>query len=689
MALFISLLIMLFAFCIICASRHCEIGEMPKSAQKIGEIGKPSRTFLRRFGFNVSLEVPEFDSLKTIPLPYLYSVAGFGAPFIVVFVIMVLIFLIHQLFCWCCCCVPKRSKKPTCLQVVFHLIAIAACAASACMFFFAASSFTYAINDVKHLPSSTKTEFTGVFDTVDNVLDNTFLLVHNVMDNTASNLTAFVNWIITENDKCQAYCGQIDEDMKAYKAVFDDNKGQFKPNWEKVTVAIQAKCDDNEQRKQKLGAWAVMYQSIDKGVQAVGEVTKQLTKATESIKKNAQNIKDTIDGSLKDVNAKISEYENGGLRDTIKGFRAQIDSLIAVTEPAEDGIEKYGKYINTSVYVGTAFLVLMTVIFGLFFFCNNCCSRCLACSFPLFGLLLTILIILPGVVFAASFYLFYDICPVMESKAGGLLKDYIAPKAVEEVLLCPVAKPLLDSINLGFNYREVIDDLSKQASSALKSFDIPPEMKENLKDFAKDFTVKDKMNSNVLVYENQATIPGTREYLKSSSCQKVPQPGVEDEVFDKMRQTIDSEDGKLNSARQKMENIIQFGGSIVGESEKRRDKVVGLVDSFIADATAVVEGGVNSITCETSRCVYAPVKNALCVNFLNGISFWIFSSTLMMIGVFIMECNYCCRRRNMKKVHMEDETRSTSSFSETSSSSSSSSSLDDFRRKHRKHNRHH
>ena len=397
---------MLFILSMLVACDECEIADMPKSAKKLGEIGNSSRLLLTRFGKNVSFVVPEFDSFNEIPLPYLYSVIGFGAPFVVMFILMVLIFLFHQLFCWCCCCLPTRSKKPGCLAIVFHLIAMAACVAAACMFFFASSSFTRALKNVKHLPSATKKEFTGVFDTVDGVLDKTFALVHGVMNNTASNLTSFVDWIVTENTKCQGYCTEIDKVMDAYKTSLSKDDGNFQKPYKKIATALAA-CKPSDQQQK---AWGAMYASVDIGVKAVHNVTEQLTKATKSINKNAENIRGTINGSLKDVNKKISEYENGGLRDTIKDFRTQINSLIDKTKPAEEGIEKYDKWINLSAYIGTCFLVVVTVILGLFFFCNNCCSRCVACCFPLFGLFLTLLIILPGVAFAAVFYIFYDVC---------------------------------------------------------------------------------------------------------------------------------------------------------------------------------------------------------------------------------------------------------------------------------------
>lgn len=679
---------MLFALAFFVISKDCPIGEIPKSAEQVAKMGQPSRMVLKTFGFNVSTEVPEFDSLSTIPLPYLYSVVGFGIPLLIVFVFLFIWFLLHQLCCWCCCCVATRSKKPGCFAIIVHLIAVCACAAATCMFFFAASAFSRAVIGVKDLPSSTKTEFDGVFDTVDNVIDDMFTLVHGVMDATTSNLTSFVDWILTENTKCQKYCGEIDQDMKDYKDALTTVGSDFDTPYKAVATALTASCNGDQAQSYR-ESWAAMSVSIDAGVKAVGEVTKQLTDATDSIQKNAKNIKETIDGSLKDVNAKISEYENGGLRDTITGFRQQIDSLVDTTKPVEQAIGQYGNYINWAVYIGTCFLGLVTVVYAIFFFCNNCCSRCLACSFPACGLLLTVLIILPGAVFAAMFYLFYDVCPVLESKAGKLLKDYMPPESVEEVLLCPVAKPLLDSINLGFDYREVIETLSKEAKSALDAFEIPKEMKEDLENFAQGFTVQDQMNSQTLVYKNAETLPKTKEYLKSDECNK-PGSEIPDSSFTQMRNAIDKEDVKLNSAREKMENIIKFGGSIVGESETRRVQVVGLVDGFIGDATKIVETGIDSITCETSRCVYAPVKNAICVNFLNGVSFWIFSSVLMIAGVLIMDINYCCRRRNMKGTRTGGTSESyTETSTSDSYSESSSSSLDDFHpRRGKRYHRH-
>ena len=432
---------MFFFLSVLALCEDCEIGEVPKAAETVSKMGDPSRSLLSKFGFTVNKTVPEFESISGIPTEYLYSVVGFGIPFIIVLILLVLNFIVHQLCCWCCCCRPQRAKKPGCCAIVVHLVAICVCLGSAFMFFFAASSFTKALANVEDVPKETKKEFGGVFDTVDGVLNDTFKLVHGVVSSTEKDLTSFVNWIIDNNKESQANCDKIQTDMTAYKKTFTGTGTPYKTSYDKIATALTG-CKPASEQKEKAAAWAAMSASVDKGVDAINKVTQQLKSATDSIGQTAQNIKKTIDGSLKQVNAQISQYENGALRDTVNGFRTQINNLVDLTKPAETTIKQYGKYINLAVYVGTAFLVFVTLVFGFFFFCNNCCSRCLACCFPMCGLLLTVLIILPGSAFAAVFFAFYDVCPVLEDRAGVFLKDYMNASSFRDALLCPTPIPL-------------------------------------------------------------------------------------------------------------------------------------------------------------------------------------------------------------------------------------------------------
>ena len=234
---------MFFLLSVLALCDDCEIGEVPKAAETVSKMGDPSRSLLAKFGFTVNKTVPEFESISGIPTEYLYSVVGFGIPFIIVLVLLVVNFVVHQLCCWCCCCRPQRAKKPGCCAIVVHLVAICVCLGSAFMFFFAASSFTKALANVEGVPKQTKEEFGGVFDTVDGVLNDTFKLVHGVVSSTEKDLTSFVQWIIDNNAESQANCKKIDVEMTEYRNTFME-PGDYKTSYDKIEAGLGG-CSDN------------------------------------------------------------------------------------------------------------------------------------------------------------------------------------------------------------------------------------------------------------------------------------------------------------------------------------------------------------------------------------------------------------------------------------------------------------
>jgi hypothetical protein len=106
--------------------------------------------------------------------------------------------------------------------------------------------------------------------------------------------------------------------------------------------------------------------------------------------------------------------------------------------------------------------------------------------------------------------------------------------------------------------------------------------------------------------------------------------------------------------------------------EALSEEVSSLVDRFGEESKVILKQGLDNVTCESTKCVFAPVKNSLCAHLLGGMALWIISTVPMIIGLFVMEISICYRRLQLadpiiikitaeaKEIKPEDE----ASFSE-------------------------
>ena len=630
----------------------CDIPDMSKVANAVANMGSPSRTIISLFGYEVSTDAPSLDELTNAPMDYMYSLLGFGAPFLVLLVVYILMFFCHQIFA-CCCCKPKTSEKPGTSAIVVHLLAAVVVVVSAAMFFYSASSFTNALDTVKGLPNTVKTELGDVFTTVETVVNATFDEVRGVIDSTGDRMTAFMDWLSTENTINQQYCDDVEVSMRQYESVFEDGGGAFQTAYVSVKNCVDESSNNGASTiSQQLVA---MMSTLSSAVQSVLDVISQLRDASNSIEEEVDNIEDNLNGSIQSIRDSVNEYQNGDALAQLNSMRGTIDDVISKADPIKDLLDQYEPYINAVVYVATVFLVLVGILFGVLFFWNNSCSRCMACVFPLFGLIVTILIVAPGVVFAIAFFVFYDYCPELDKSLSKIVNNAVdLSVSAEELLVCSTPRPLLDMIDLNFDYMTLVDELADSAKQNLDSFQIPASLISNLTGFGEDFDVNTMMKSDYFLLNHSTVLPETREFLTTATC-SVENPGTQ---VTTMETIIAENEPIMTEAGTKIQSILDFGTSILPESEQLKEDINDLVDDFSAEAKELLQAGVDSITCETTKCIYSPVKKAICVEFVDGIAFWIFSMVLMICGLFIMEVSYCVRRKKMKNVQVENGSES-------------------------------
>jgi hypothetical protein len=109
----------------------------------------------------------------------------------------------------------------------------------------------------------------------------------------------------------------------------------------------------------------------------------------------------------------------------------------------------------------------------------------------------------------------------------------------------------------------------------------------------------------------------------------------------------DKDGGYLNKSRKNMAEILAFGRSVVPKSRETSDAIFGLVEEFRVQGKANFKTGTENVTCMIIKCLYAPIKNAICYDFLTGAAFWLVTSLTMLSGLAVLEVSWCIRRRTL------------------------------------------
>ena len=623
-------------------SDQCQFESIPSSAKAINGMAEASRGFLSTFGLDALDYYPGpsiFDSSNDdLVMDYVVGAISFAVPFAVLFVLILLFSIIYFCACCkCCFCCCSKSGKPGLLLIIVHFIGIAAFIISGILFTVASVNIVNGIKRFSLLPTNMDSEFTDIFNKVQNTFSSTFTSINGMVSDVESSLRGLSSWLTVSGAQNVENAQKVKPLTNDYEKTFT-NTGEYKTTKTKLDSNVQ---NDSVSLGNDFPAkLQAMDESIQPAVKKIEELADTLVGVSSDLNGAASNINSTIDGSIQDVKQKVHEFENGELVRQFNQFQMSIDDLVTSLEFLSDISVIIDKYVNPVIIAACVLLILIGILYAVIFFFRNCFARCCFRMYSCIMVLLSIVIILPAIIFSAIFLIVYDICPdleaVVETQAGF---DY---GNLTGALVCAEEAPLLDMLDLGFDYDSIIDDLSSETSELLKSFDIPENLKSKLTGYGYGFDVEKHISSNYIILNHQTTLSSLITAAQSSSSASQKDAIISDS---KLLQTyISNEEENLAQVRTLMKSVIDFGSNVVPRLESSRTNTGNIVNDFSKQAKIDIADNINNITCRNIRCVYSPVRNALCYNFISGISFWILSSVLLICSFAVLFVTICCRR---------------------------------------------
>lgn len=647
-------------------TRNCDFNEPESVSNIVEQMAGPSKGLLNKIGINV-----DFTDMFGINLTeqgidinqYIYDAGSFAIIFLAFFILLFVYFIVMGITACCCCCHAKNSKKPDIVHIFFHYLGILLLVLAAIMIFLSSSSVIKAVDKVRGFPSDLNTEIDGIADSLNLTISGTFDTVDKNVDNFISLLGNFTDWLDTSSKINEENSQNSQAIINKYNNVFTDSEYQSEYN------TIKAGTSYDQDLNKEVEA---MDKSRNPAIKAIENLSKQLIDSMQSISETSKNIKDASSTSIQTVKDNVNTFRNGEAVNQINNIKDTIGVSSLDLDTIEDLSSMLYPLLKIFFYIIASLILVVAILYAAFFFCHNCCSRCVYCSFPVWGLLLTLIIILPGCILSILFVVFNNLCPELENTLSSfidssgsddvesyrtLFYNSIFPnknaykfsivhtldetestdnlfKNLTEMLVCEQNTPILELLNLDFNIDDIIGDFKKSLGGSV-NFEIPSDLKKKLDGFGENFDVNENITSNHILYNHKTVLP------KVQKIQNL------EESATKMMNIISGQESNLGKVRNLMSDVIEFGSSIVPETEKLNERTQNLVDQLVCDANDTINDGLDSITCMSFKCVYSPFKNMLCVDLLAGFAFWVISMILSIIGLVIISITACRRRRSM------------------------------------------
>ena len=140
--------------------------------------------------------------------------------------------------------------------------------------------------------------------------------------------------------------------------------------------------------------------------------------------------------------------------------------------------------------------------------------------------------------------------------------------------------------------------------------------------------------------------------------------GKIDEYFTKLENNLKP---KLDEMTKYVLNSINSSHQISPQMADATNTTQNLLNEFFVEFNVVVVDGLSEkLQCDKVCSIYVPVRNALCVNLVNGGSFWLISCLIMVIGCIAVMFTVCCRRKTMRNLDASSDSSSFFVYSEDS-----------------------
>ena len=640
----------------------CEFKNASSVSTTLKDAAEISRGFLSKFNINTTNFYPGsyiFEDLGDDFFHYFLGCVSFAIPFLFFFLFFI-IFFIFSCLCSFCRCKPSKSKKPKVSLVICHFFGIIMLIIAGILFLLACLNITDGVAKISDLPDSMQVEFNVIFNNVDEIFNSTFLLINQMVYGIESSLVSLSKWLTEEGPKSVSDANSAVPLITDYEEVFTKPDQEYKTTKTQVDSSVKLNKENIQDGDSFVSRLELMDKSISPAVDGIQQLATKMIDSANDINSASQNIDDTIQVSLVNVKQDIESFQNADLAQQFDGFKRSIDSFVDSLEPVKELSFYVEKYVKPIIIAATSFLLLIAIIFAIAFFCRNKCGRCCFCIYPLYGFLLTLVILLPAIVFSACFLMIFDVCPDLENVFQAFIgeNDY---GDLSEALICEIETPLLDILDLDFDYLAIIDDLGEQASSSLNTFDIPQELMNNLNNYGDGFNIENNISSNNIIYDHTNTLSSLLENVNKAS---ISDPQNLPENIKKLQELIGNEEPALETVRKLMANVIEFGSSIIPRLSSMQQETKEIVHTFTNSSKVIVSNAMNNITCRSVKCVYSPVKNAICSDLLSGMSYWLISSIILICALFILSITICMRRKQMADKPKISNDSSSSSLSE-------------------------
>lgn len=333
--------------------------------------------------------------------------------------------------------------------------------------------------------------------------------------------------------------------------------------------------------------------------------------------------------------------------DEVTGTLGTVTDVLSSVSEYTDMISEYEFLVSFFAYLIPTYVLLFLVGYVLSFIFKCCCSRCLLAWFHCSAFFVTIFVIL----FSGIFGILYGILDIYCPKLLDLLVDEfnfgeemgISSENFTQLFECTEKKSLMDlGLDSIIDIRSVTDEIQNvpdQLDDLLNFGNSYDEVKKLLDNFDEGLSFDQIITANGIIVGCETTLPELAG--KIGSTQK--------EVVNNIISLINEKAVDLPNARNKMNGCNQFSKEIIPRVDSTISTINSLV-SFAANTFSNIENNVREINCIDTRCVYASIKNPFCGNLVAATGLWSVAATTTIMGLMLMSCAICKRRRQFKSV---------------------------------------
>ena len=643
----------LFAF-IFSADEACKVRPHSGLVDTLVGFAEETRNLANYFGFETNTTFPDVLNDEDYE-PYLASVAGLAVPFVVITALLIVYFVLGQLFACCPCCHAANSRSINCRSAGMFIGVSILLLISAGIFFAAASAISGSFTEFAKIPANVLKSTDSVIDTVNSTVEDAFNLINTTLNNGKGVLQGFVDFIGDGLNDTIGNATETKNHLSTFRDIFYHSTTDtlFQTHAKDFDTLLNGNCPPSSDLYQATVDFSSVANDIVNSAQ-------QMIDAFSNINTLTADVQTLLDSSLSDIQDEIDSF-----KDQISNYTNPITNVRA---NISDYIDEYGFYldlVNSNVknviYGVVSFMLAISLIYLMFYFCNNCLARCIVSFFWTCGFILTVIIILPSAVFSVIFYLFYDVCPLLEPTldqfANSSLDFFPETSSISSILLCNgTEKSLykLAGLEEFLNYTDIIEDLRGEVSSMLTQLIVPADIYDQIGNATSINTTQ--MFNNEYLFNNVYDFNALKGQVNDPGlvCVDSTQKATLIGHLDSMENIMTSSKTHLDDAKIAADLMLQFATQVIPKVDATKNITANLIDDFLDGALELLGEKIDEIDCSLICSIYVPFRNALCSYLVDGMAFWLTSSLCTIIGITVMSVLLIQRRKSMLPPKVED-----------------------------------